>query len=127
MASRWRTRIITSSTAVSDKNVAILLTPAGAGAIAAIRIIGPATGAFLGRYFSKHVTPMRCVHGELRDQEGRVLDDIVVVLLSDGKTADLNVHGGPWVIESVQKLLRESGFADGAMLDAFDSDDVIER
>ena len=111
----------------SRDNRFILLTPAGAGAIAVIRIIGDGVGPFLQRHFSKAAKPMRCVHGELRDGEGRVIDDIVVVLLEDGRTADLNLHGGPWVIELVQNLLRAAGFESGEMIDAFDAEDILER
>jgi tRNA modification GTPase len=108
-------------------NRMVLLTPPGAGAIAVIRIIGPMVEQFLARHFSRRVTPMRCIHGDLRDHDGSVIDDIVVVMLGESQTADLNLHGGPWVIESAQKLLRSFGFDDGAIIDGVDGDDIIER
>jgi tRNA modification GTPase len=88
---------------------AILLTPRGAAAIAVVRIAGPRVLPFLVEHFSRAAKVGRCVHGELRDGE-RLLDDSVVVLHADGRTADLNVHGGPWVVTSVMDFLRREGF-----------------
>ena len=39
-----------------------------------------------------------------------MLDDPVAVLHDGGLAADLNLHGGPWVVESVVELLRRTGF-----------------
>jgi small GTP-binding protein len=88
---------------------AMLLTPSGAAAIAVVRIVGPGVAAFLRKHFSRPAKAGRCVHGDLRDADGRVLDDAVVVLRGDG-TADLNLHGGPWLVTSVLELLRREGF-----------------
>ena len=87
-----------------------LLTPPGGAAIAVVRLGGQLVAPFLAAHFSRPVAPLRCVHGELRDQRGEVIDDALVVLHEDGRTADLNVHGGPWVIESVIELARRKGF-----------------
>lgn len=109
-------------------NRAILLTAPGAAAIAVVRITGPGVRAFLARRFSRAVAPLRCVHGDVRDAGGEVLDDALVVLAEDGRWADLNLHGGPWVVESVLALLERNGFAvvrpdeaDPAPADAFDA------
>jgi tRNA modification GTPase len=116
-----------------SENRAILLTPSGAGAIAVVRLSGENVGGFLRDHFSKKVSvPGRCVHGELRDG-GRVLDDPVVVAGPDGAWADVNVHGGGWVITSVIDLAARRGFeiverADGPLLaEAVDADEPIER
>jgi len=45
------------------------------------------------------------VHGEIRDGEN-VIDDAVVVRL--GGFADLNVHGGVWVVRSVLELAERA-------------------
>jgi tRNA modification GTPase len=111
---------------------AYVLTPAGAAAIAVVRIRGSRVGPFLAAHFSREAKPGRCVHGELRDGE-RVLDDPVVVLHARGDAADLNLHGGPWVVASAVELLRREGFdvvgASGGPLpdDAVDADDPIWR
>jgi small GTP-binding protein len=39
-----------------------------------------------------------------------VIDDPVVVLHPGGGGADVNVHGGPWVVRSVLELARRAGF-----------------
>src|ERR1044072_6685472 len=93
----------------NNPNRAILLTPAGAAAIAVVRIVGPRGGDFLRSHFSKSATPERCVHGVLTDGE-RTLDDPVVVVSREGMTVDLNLHGGPWVVRSVLELARREGF-----------------
>jgi tRNA modification GTPase len=91
-------------------SAAMLLTPPGAAAIAVIRIRGPRVAGFLRDRFSRGASPLRCVHGELRDDSGAVIDDPVVVLHDGGDAADINLHGGPWVVASALELLRRSGF-----------------
>ncbi len=89
-------------------NVAMLLTPAGAAAIAVIRVRGPNVRSFLHAHFSRSAKQNRAVHGDLHDGE-TILDDAVVVLI-DEQTADINVHGGSWVVTSVIRLLEREGF-----------------
>ena len=84
-------------------NVAAVLTPPGVGAIAVLRLHGPSVPDFLSRCFSRRALPNRCVHGELRDDE-RVIDDPVVVLAPGGQSADINLHGGTWVVQAALKL-----------------------
>ena len=88
---------------------AILLTPPGAGAIAVVRLAGGGVATFLREHFDKSVEPGRCVHGTLAER-GRVLDDPVVVSSEGGRVADLCLHGGPWVVQSVLDLARRQGF-----------------
>ncbi|HLL90098.1 MAG TPA: GTPase, partial [Tepidisphaeraceae bacterium] len=110
-------------------NRAILLTPPGPGAIAVVRLVGPGVSAFLAAHFSRPPAVGRCVHGALRD-DGKVLDDPVVVLGPGGAWTDLNLHGGPWVVRSALELARRDGFdvVEGDLpLDAIDGEDAIER
>lgn len=103
-----------------------LRTPPGPGAIAVIRLSGPGVGALLARHFSKPPLAGRCVHGELRDTSGAIIDDPVVALI-DANTADLNVHGGGAIIRGVLALAEQSGFlAESPPIDAFAAD-VIEQ
>lgn len=88
---------------------ALLLTPPGAAAIAVVRLVGQGVQDFLARHFSGTPRVGRAVHGELRDDTGRTVDDPVVVLV-DAQTADLNVHGGPWVVSEVLELAARAGF-----------------
>lgn len=96
------------SQATAD-NRAVLLTAPGAAAIAVVRIVGPGVRPFLATHFSRPPKPGRCVHGLLSDSDN-VLDDPVVVLIDD-RTADVNIHGGPWVVRSVLDLLARDGFS----------------
>ena len=104
----------------------LLTAPGAAAAIAVVRIAGPGVVAFLAKHFSKPTPPLRCVHGELRDERGEVLDDPVVVMAADGAFADINLHGGPWVVASTLVSLERSGFAITEH-DDHDASDDIER
>ena len=100
-------RAITDDT--MPENRAYLLTPPGPAAIAVVRLIGPAVATFLRNHFSKQPVEQRCVHGDLI-HEGQVIDDPVIVLLPGGRAIDVNLHGGPWVVQSVLDLARREGF-----------------
>lgn len=89
----------------------MVLTPAGAAAIAVVRVSGPGVRAFLSARFSRPAKALRCVHADLRDEDGAVIDDPVVVLHADAHSADINLHGGPWVVAATLDLLRRCGFA----------------
>ena len=90
-----------------------LLTPPRAAAIAVVRLVGPGVAAFLGRHFSRPTAIGRCVHGELRDAAGDVIDDPVVVRV-DAETVDLNLHGGPWVVRATLDLAAAAEFVETA-------------
>jgi tRNA modification GTPase len=119
---------------VDSVNRVHLLTPPGTGAIAVIRLVGPAVQRFFRSHFSKPISEGRCVHGELSDNTG-LLDDPVVVLLDDANVADINLHGGEWVVRSVLALAQSEGFAliespspdEGIPLDAVEGQNLLER
>lgn len=112
---------------MSNPNRAILLTAPGPAAIAVVRIVGPLVDTFLAAHFSRPSREGRCVHGELHDGD-RVLDDPIVVLLLPGRGADINLHGGPWVVQSLLDLAASFGF-DVAETDenALDGTSQLER
>jgi tRNA modification GTPase len=89
-------------------NRAILLTAPGSAAIAVVRLLGPGVQAFLKQHFSRKTPLGQCVHGELFDG-ARIIDDPVVVLIS-AEAADVNLHGGLWVVKSALDLAHASGF-----------------
>ena len=95
---------------MNDSNRAYLLTPPGPAAIAVVRLIGPAVQPFLAAHLSKSARQNRPTHANLYDGE-TILDDPVVVLLDNGHVADINLHGGPWVVRSVLDLARREGFS----------------
>lgn len=96
-----------------------------------MRLIGPGADAFLRAHFSRAMRVGRCVHGQLRDG-ARLIDDPVVVALP-GAGADVNLHGGTWVVRSMLELAGRAGFeivenGDGPPpLDAFEGEDLLER
>ena len=97
-------------TSEADGNLAGVLTPPGVGAIAVVRLHGPRVAQFLKSCFSRPVVAGRCVHGELRD-DGNIIDDPVIVLGADGQSADVNLHGGTWIVQTCLQLAQRHGFA----------------
>lgn len=111
-------------------NTASLLTPPGTAAIAVLRLTGSGVAGFLARHFSQATPPGRCVHGALADERGRVLDDPLVVVWPDGSLADISLHGGAWVVQSVLDLVGRAGFARepiGTRRALLDATDELER
>ena len=114
-------------------NRAYLLTPPGVGAIAVVRLIGPGVGAFLQNHFSRPMPHGRCVHGDLTDGD-QILDDPVIVSFDNGNRADISLHGGEWVVQSVLTLATKEGFAVSETtnqppipLDAADGANLLEK
>ena len=114
-----------------SQNVAVVLTPPGAAAVAVVRLRGPAVAKFLSGHFSKPAVVGQCVYGELTDGQ-RQIDDAFAVM-TDSNTVDLNVHGGAWVLHGVLDLARRAGFhvRESAPLplppEAIDGDSDLER
>jgi len=98
-----------------------------------VRLSGPQVGAFLANHFSAPVRLLGCVHGQMRNRN-RVIDDPVVVLLEGDRGAEVNLHGGPWVVQEFLELAKQFGFevagssVRGAVdLEAVDGSTLIER
>jgi small GTP-binding protein len=87
------------------KSSCILLTPPGVAAIAVVRLRGAGVEAFLARHFSAKGKPGRCVHGQFAD-----IDDPVIVLHADRQSADVNLHGGTWIVHRFMELAKAEGF-----------------
>ncbi len=73
-----------------------------------MRIAGPRVAPFLQNHFDGNARVGKAVHGTLRHGQS-VLDDPVITLL-DPLRADLYLHGGPWIVQSVLRLLKRRGF-----------------
>lgn len=93
---------------MDQANRTTLLTPAGSAAIAVVRVVGPRVATFFSQHFSQPLRLGRAVHGELRDGQ-RLIDDPVVVLVAED-AADINLHGGSWVVHATLELLAREGF-----------------
>src|SRR5438477_10425363 len=94
---------------MSQANRAILLTAPGVAAIAVVRIVGPAVESFLRSHFPQPAEAGRPVHGNLVDGES-IIDDPVVVVDSQYRFADINLHGGMPVLAAFFDLARREGF-----------------
>ena len=94
---------------LSKPNLVILLSGPGTSALAIVRIAGEGVPTFLADHFSRPTVPGRLVHGTLRDEKG-VIDDPVVALALDGKSADITLHGGAWVIQAAIECAIGAGF-----------------
>ena len=114
-------------------NRAILMTPPGVAAIAVVRLSGAGVVEFLRSHFSSPLRPMAAIHGLLRDDAGDEIDDPVVVVSSDERSADINLHGGAWVVQAVLDLAKSAGFELVEPIElplpdeAIDATDPIER
>src|SRR5262245_48500421 len=95
---------------MSKSNRAMLLTPPGVAAISVVRLVGPGVEEFLHAHFERALGQGRPVHGTLRDGE-KIIDDPVVVLSADGQIADINLHGGSWIVRAIMGLAKREGFA----------------
>jgi small GTP-binding protein len=108
------------------QSTASLLTAPGAAAIAVVRLHGPRVAAFVARFCSRPPVLGRAVHLRFIDENGRVLDDPVVVLHPDGRTLDINLHGGPWIVRECLSLAHRFGFTEAPDRHP-DADSDIER
>lgn len=92
-------------------NRAWLMTAPGSAAIAVVRIAGPGVATFLFDCFSRPISADRCIHGELIDpQTNLLIDDPIAILGTDRASADICLHGGPWITQSALRLLALRGF-----------------
>ena len=103
----------------SDTIVA-LSTPAGAGALAVVRLSGPAAVAITAAVFSKKSLPAAAGHtlhyGSLRDpQDDQLLDEVVVALFRAPRSftredvVEISCHGSDYVVRQVLALLLRQG------------------
>ncbi len=98
-------------------NVAVVLTPPGAGAIAVVRIAGPDALHVIEQLFepsgsvsSTGLAPNRLRYGRFRI-DGEIVDDVIVsqFVLSGVPVADISTHGGVRIVERVLQALEDKG------------------
>ena len=103
----------------SDTIVA-LSTPPGAGALAVVRLSGPAAVAMVSEVFSKQKLSIAAGHtlhyGTLRDPaSGTVLDEVVVAVFRAPRSftredvVEISCHGSDYVVRQVLALLLRHG------------------
>jgi tRNA modification GTPase len=92
-----------------------LATAPGRAAIAVMRLSGPASRAVLTGLCNRLPAPRRASVRRLRDREGAVLDEALVLWLpgpasyTGEDSAELHLHGGPAVVEGVAAALVSVG------------------
>jgi tRNA modification GTPase len=99
---------------VSDTIYALATAP-GRAAVAVVRVSGPTSGMAVERLAGRLPSPRRASLRKLRDAEGGVIDDALVLWLpgpasytgEDG--AEFHVHGGRAVVEALGRRLGELG------------------
>ncbi|HEV7300522.1 MAG TPA: GTPase [Tepidisphaeraceae bacterium] len=111
---------------MTPPNTVTLLTPPGVGALAVIRIAGPAVRTFLSEHFTKPPRGGSCVYGQLRDGATGI-DDPIVVLGPDQTFADISLHGGPWVVQRTIDLAVRHGFVEHTDTATIDAANELER
>ena len=104
--------------ALSDTIIA-LSTPPGAGAIAVIRLSGPAAvaltdGLFRGKNLADQ--PSHTLHyGTLREADGRILDEVVVALFRRPNSytredvVEISCHGSDYIVQQVLAAFTRRG------------------
>ena len=82
-----------------------LATPPGVGAVALLRLSGPAAREIAEKLFSRKLKPRRAVHGELRDSAGSPIDDGLAIYFpapnsyTGEETVELTPHGSPVIVQ----------------------------
>jgi small GTP-binding protein len=100
-----------------------LLTSPGPAAIAAIRVRGPLVEGFLRRHIRLRArtdprswTAGRVFRGELLDEEGQPIDDMLISIHTPAPTWDvrLHLHGSPGLVHCCTEMLHARGLSEHA-------------
>lgn len=101
----------------ANDTIYALATPRGRSGVAIVRISGPGAGEVCSLFGCPAPAPRNLQLRRLRDSEGEVLDEALVVLFREGESftgeamAELHVHGSLAVICDVLQVLgRAAGF-----------------
>lgn len=97
------------------ETIAALSTPAGTSALAVVRASGPACAAIFADLFGKPPRPRLAQHGDYKDVQGRVLDDVVALFFAGPRsytgedTLEISCHGNPLIAQKVLEDLLARG------------------
>jgi tRNA modification GTPase len=101
---------------MTDETIIALSTPPGIGAIAVIRLSGPASRSVIDALVSNRIDwqPQRAIYRVLAHR-GRVLDDVVLTFwraphsFTGEDTVEISCHGNPRIVESIVRAALELG------------------
>jgi len=101
----------------SDQTICAIATPAGAGAIAIVRVSGPQTRSLAARLFrsTQALVPKVATYGTVVDEDGATLDRGIAILsaaphsYTGEDTLELQIHGSPIVAREVVRALLACG------------------
>jgi tRNA modification GTPase len=101
---------------MTDETIIALATPPGVGALAVIRLSGPASRAIVDALVSNRIDwqPQRAIYRTLA-QGGAVLDDVVLTFwraphsFTGEDTVEISCHGNPRLIEAIIRTALELG------------------
>ena len=95
--------------------VAALATPAGTGALALIRVTGPAAASVARSVLGREPEPRRARHTPYRDLAGGEIDDVVATYFAGPKSYtgedvwELTCHGNPYIAQRILEDLVARG------------------
>lgn len=103
-----------------NETIAAIATPPGAGAIALLRLSGPeavvlADRVFVGKVMVGEVSPRRLIRGQIIDEEGQPLDEVLVAVYrapnsyTGEDVVEISCHGGVLVTQRLLELLLRHG------------------
>jgi tRNA modification GTPase len=101
---------------MTDETIIALATPPGVGALAVIRLSGPASRAIVDALVSNRIDwqPQRAIYRTLA-QGGAVLDDVVLTFwraphsFTGEDTVEISCHGNPRIVEGIIRVALELG------------------
>ena len=100
---------------VHEATIAALSTPDGESAIALIRVTGSECARLVGEIFGGTPLPRSARHGDYRDREGQVVDDVLFTFFAGPAsytgedTLEIGCHGNPYIAQRVLEDLFARG------------------
>lgn len=102
-----------------DATIVAIATPTGRGAIAVVRVSGPATPSLIERHWCPHssveLQARRATLGRFRDHHGVWVDQVVLTWFPSPASytgedvAEISCHGNPLISRQIVEVLLDSG------------------
>lgn len=111
--------LLTSTLSAGD-TIAAISTPAGEGAIALVRLSGPAAGALAEKHFRGHERPSQFVShlqhlGQIIDENGQLIDQVLMSIhraptsYTGEDVVEISCHGGTLVAAKILGVCLRAG------------------